>query len=240
MLAHLKSKYHVWSFGRGFHDVIPFEAIAQFDEGGLELLLGGIGTINVKDWRDNTIYKNYQPSDTVHSFFSLTFPLFNPARWFSGFGESCSLLEMRWDIDFCSLSRAHPGFPWMAFQWVHFIEIRLHGCSVPKWTFFCRSSMDQTDHRSFASKRLEVKKAFQWLTPALTGLFIWKRPSDQNFCQVGLASLHFLSNPQVQTCSRCGGIAGLRWSGLVKQFSIQQPDSLSDSPPKKFPGSTEK
>ena len=50
---------------RGFHDVVPFEAITQFDEGGLELLLGGIGTINVKDWRDNTIYKNYQPSDTV-------------------------------------------------------------------------------------------------------------------------------------------------------------------------------
>ena len=49
----------------GFHDVIPFDAISQFDEGGLELLLGGIGTINVKDWRDNTIYKNYQPSDTV-------------------------------------------------------------------------------------------------------------------------------------------------------------------------------
>ena len=104
-----------------------------------------------------------------------------------------------------------------------------------KMHFFCRNSMDPTDHRSFASKRLEVKKAFQWLTPALTGLFIWKRPSDQNFCQVGPASLHFLSNPQVQTCSCCGGIAGLRWSGLVKQFSIQQRDSLSDSPPKRIP-----
>ena len=53
------------SFCRGFHDVIPFDAISQFDEGGLELLLGGIGTINVKDWRDNTVYKSYQPSDTV-------------------------------------------------------------------------------------------------------------------------------------------------------------------------------
>ena len=53
------------SFCRGFHEVIPFDAISNFDEGGLELLLGGIGTINVKDWRDNTIYKNYQPSDTV-------------------------------------------------------------------------------------------------------------------------------------------------------------------------------
>ena len=52
-------------FCRGFHDVIPFDAITQFDEGGLELLLGGIGTINVKDWRDNTVYKSYQPSDTV-------------------------------------------------------------------------------------------------------------------------------------------------------------------------------
>ena len=58
------------SFCRGFHEVIPFDAISQFDEGGLELLLGGIGTINVKDWRDNTIYKNYQSSDTVGNLLS--------------------------------------------------------------------------------------------------------------------------------------------------------------------------
>jgi len=57
------------AFRRGFHDVIPFDAITQFDEGGLELLLGGIGTINVKDWRDNTVYKSYQPSDTVILWF---------------------------------------------------------------------------------------------------------------------------------------------------------------------------
>ena len=43
--------------------------------------------------------------------------------------------------------------------------------AVSKCNFFCRSCMDQTDHRSFASKSLEVKRAFQWLTPALTGLF---------------------------------------------------------------------
>ena len=39
--------------------------------------------------------------------------------------------------------------------------------------------MDQTDHRSFASKRLEVKRAFQWLTPALTGLFTRNLKKDQ-------------------------------------------------------------
>ena len=60
--------YVIFSYCRGFHDVIPFDAISQFDEGGLELLLGGIGTINVKDWRDNTVYKNYQSSDTVRNF----------------------------------------------------------------------------------------------------------------------------------------------------------------------------
>jgi len=57
------------AFLEGFHDVIPPSAITQFDEGGLELLLGGIGSINVKDWRDNTIYKNYEPSDTVITWF---------------------------------------------------------------------------------------------------------------------------------------------------------------------------
>ena len=30
---------------------------AGFDEGELELLLGGIGEVSVRDWRDNTEYR---------------------------------------------------------------------------------------------------------------------------------------------------------------------------------------
>lgn len=57
------------SFMKGFHDVIPHPAIAHFDEGGLELLLGGIGSISVKDWKENTDYKSYEPSDHVIGWF---------------------------------------------------------------------------------------------------------------------------------------------------------------------------
>merc|ERR1712013_680320 len=57
------------SFMEGFHDVIPMGAINSFDEGELELLLGGIGCINVKDWRDNTEYKNCTPNERVILWF---------------------------------------------------------------------------------------------------------------------------------------------------------------------------
>ena len=32
-------------------------------------MLGGIGTINVKDWRDNTEYKKYSAEDAVIQWF---------------------------------------------------------------------------------------------------------------------------------------------------------------------------
>eukprot|EP00092_Neocalanus_flemingeri_P022269 GFUD01024149.1.p1 GENE.GFUD01024149.1~~GFUD01024149.1.p1 ORF type:complete len:971 (+),score=234.93 GFUD01024149.1:83-2995(+) len=56
-------------FMEGFHDVIPMGSINSFDEGELELLLGGIGCIDVKDWRDNTEYKNYNPTDKIILWF---------------------------------------------------------------------------------------------------------------------------------------------------------------------------
>ena len=57
------------SFLAGFHEVIPADSIKAFDEGELELLLGGIGSINVKDWRDNTEYKKYSAEDAVIQWF---------------------------------------------------------------------------------------------------------------------------------------------------------------------------
>ena len=53
----------------GFHDVITMGSINSFDEGELELLLGGIGCINVKDWRDNTEYKNCTANERVILWF---------------------------------------------------------------------------------------------------------------------------------------------------------------------------
>jgi len=62
-------KDQMMRFMEGFHDVIPMGSIDCFDEGELELLLGGIGCINVKDWRDNTEYKNCTANDRVILWF---------------------------------------------------------------------------------------------------------------------------------------------------------------------------
>ena len=57
------------AFLGGFYDVIPSDSIKNFDEGELEMLLGGIGSINVKDWKEHTEYKKYTAEDTVIQWF---------------------------------------------------------------------------------------------------------------------------------------------------------------------------
>lgn len=46
-------------FIRGFHDIIPAELVAIFDEQELELLISGLPEIDVDDWKANTEYHNY-------------------------------------------------------------------------------------------------------------------------------------------------------------------------------------
>lgn len=50
------------SFLGGFHDIIPAELIAIFNEQELELLISGLPEIDVDDWKANTEYHNYNPS----------------------------------------------------------------------------------------------------------------------------------------------------------------------------------
>lgn len=45
------------AFMSGFNDIIPQNSIQIFDEKELELLIAGLGEIDVNDWRNNTIYK---------------------------------------------------------------------------------------------------------------------------------------------------------------------------------------
>ena len=44
-------------FLKGFSEIVPWHLIKIFDEGELELLMCGIGNIDVKDWKENTVYK---------------------------------------------------------------------------------------------------------------------------------------------------------------------------------------
>jgi E3 ubiquitin-protein ligase HUWE1 len=43
----------------GFHEIIPAELVAIFNEQELELLISGLPEIDVDDWKANTEYHNY-------------------------------------------------------------------------------------------------------------------------------------------------------------------------------------
>ena len=57
------------SFLQGFQDVVPLSYIKLFDEVDLELLISGVGSIDLKDWKDNTEYSGYTPTDNVIIWF---------------------------------------------------------------------------------------------------------------------------------------------------------------------------
>ena len=64
-----KVKQQMESFLRGFEEVVPLSYIKLFDEVELELLISGVGCIDVKDWKDNTEYSGYTASDAVIIWF---------------------------------------------------------------------------------------------------------------------------------------------------------------------------
>jgi E3 ubiquitin-protein ligase NEDD4 len=58
------------AFLEGFNEVIPLSLLKIFDENELELLMCGIQNIDVKDWKQNTVYKgDYHPNQIVVQWF---------------------------------------------------------------------------------------------------------------------------------------------------------------------------
>ncbi|OAR04063.1 hypothetical protein LLEC1_03532 [Akanthomyces lecanii] len=57
------------SFLKGFHEIIPAELIAIFNEQELELLISGLPDIDIDDWRSNSEYHNYTPSSQQVQWF---------------------------------------------------------------------------------------------------------------------------------------------------------------------------
>jgi len=58
------------SFLEGFDEVLPLNAITIFDENELELLMCGIGEIDVRDWKRHTVYKSgYHANHIVIQWF---------------------------------------------------------------------------------------------------------------------------------------------------------------------------
>ncbi|KAF2404924.1 hypothetical protein EJ06DRAFT_552396 [Trichodelitschia bisporula] len=56
-------------FLAGFHDIVPADLIAIFNEQELELLISGLPDIDVDDWKNNTEYHNYQASSPQIQWF---------------------------------------------------------------------------------------------------------------------------------------------------------------------------
>ncbi|KAF5212178.1 putative E3 ubiquitin-protein ligase [Clavispora lusitaniae] len=57
------------NFITGFHEIIPRDLVAIFDEQELELLISGLPDIDVQDWQNNTTYVNYSPSSEQIQWF---------------------------------------------------------------------------------------------------------------------------------------------------------------------------
>ncbi|NP_001164707.1 neural precursor cell expressed, developmentally down-regulated 4-like [Saccoglossus kowalevskii] len=58
------------AFTSGFQELIPLDLLKIFDENEIELLLSGLGDIDVNDWRKNTVYRGeYHANHLVIQFF---------------------------------------------------------------------------------------------------------------------------------------------------------------------------
>lgn len=54
---------------KGFHELIPPHLLKNFDERELELLVSGLGKVDVKDWKNNTRLKNCTPHTNTIKWF---------------------------------------------------------------------------------------------------------------------------------------------------------------------------
>ncbi len=57
------------AFLAGLEDLIPIKAFKIFDENELELLMVGVADINVDDWEQSTVYRNYTAKDREIQWF---------------------------------------------------------------------------------------------------------------------------------------------------------------------------
>lgn len=75
-------KEQMAAFKEGFDEVVPLTLLKVFDEGELELLLGGIGQIDVRDWKRNTEYKGdyYENHKVIQWFWRLVLSFNNEMR----------------------------------------------------------------------------------------------------------------------------------------------------------------
>ena len=62
-------KQQVAALQKGFNEVVPLSFMDMYDEMELELIICGLGQINISDWVSNTEYRHCDKSDNVVSWF---------------------------------------------------------------------------------------------------------------------------------------------------------------------------
>eukprot|EP01137_Pigoraptor_chileana_P003032 Opistho-2@42656 len=66
---HRRIEPQLASLMRGLSELVPLPLIQRFDEQELEMVVGGLGEIDVDDWKRNTVYKNCGEGDAVVRWF---------------------------------------------------------------------------------------------------------------------------------------------------------------------------
>lgn len=54
---------------KGFHELIPPHLLKMFDEKELELVISGLGKVDVEDWKNNTRLKHCSPDSDIVKWF---------------------------------------------------------------------------------------------------------------------------------------------------------------------------
>ena len=54
---------------KGFYQIIPQKLISIFNYRELELVISGLPTIDIKDWKKNTLYENYTEETPIIKYF---------------------------------------------------------------------------------------------------------------------------------------------------------------------------
>ena len=54
---------------KGFYEIIPQKLISIFNHRELELVISGLPTIDIKDWKNNTEYENYNEESPIIKYF---------------------------------------------------------------------------------------------------------------------------------------------------------------------------
>ena len=62
-------KIQIDSLLKGFFEIIPQKLISIFNHRELELVISGLPTIDIKDWKNNTIYENYNETSNIIIYF---------------------------------------------------------------------------------------------------------------------------------------------------------------------------